>query len=295
MRKGSFSAEGSIFFPRAPRAAFRFPLVIIPGLEEGRFPAKLRQDPLLLDSERRRIGRLPIKSRRMEEERLLFDMAARSAEKRLVLMTSRLDESSDRERIPSQFFLHAAAAIRKSVVTVRDLAEGNIPGFRSVSLDNPAPIGDKAAVDEGEIRLRLIAADRDTAYPALRALEHLEPLRLTRPLAYDQARWAHRLTSYDGFLTDPKLTAWAARTLGASAGQVSASRLEEYAKCPYYFYLKRGMALAAWEEPAPLEGWIPLNGDWRSTRFSKTFLKIIAAKISGSIRGRTQAFTEFSG
>ena len=162
--EGQFQRRGVNLLSTSAARGLRFPLVIIPGLEEGRFPAKLRQDPLLLDSERRRIGRLPLKSRRMEEERLLFDMAARSAEKRLVLMTSRLDESSDRERIPSQFFLRAAAAIRKSVVTVRDLAEGNVPGFRSVSLDNPAPIGEEAAVDEGEIRLRLIAADRDTAY-----------------------------------------------------------------------------------------------------------------------------------
>jgi RecB family exonuclease len=257
--EGQFQRRGVSLLSTSAARGLRFPLVIIPGLEEGRFPTKLRQDPLLLDSERRRIGRLPIKSRRMEEERLLFDMAARSAEKRLVLMASRLDESSDRERIPSQFFLRAAAAIRKRVVTVRDLAEGSIPGFRSVSLDNPAPIGDEAAVDEAEIRLRLIAADRDSAYPALRALERLEPLRLTRPLAYDQARWAHRLTPYDGFLTDPKLTAWVTRTIGPSAGQVSASRLEEYAKCPYYFYLKRGMALATWEEPAPLEGMDPLD------------------------------------
>jgi ATP-dependent helicase/nuclease subunit B len=269
--EGQFQRRGVNLLSTSAARGLRFPLVIIPGLEEGRFPAKLRQDPLLLDSERRRIGRLPIKSRRMEEERLLFDMAARSAEKRLVLMTSRLDESSDRERIPSQFFLRAAAAIRKSVVTVRDLAEGNIPGFRSVSLDNPAPIGDEAAVDEGEIRLRLIAADRDTAYPALKALERLEPLRLTRPLAYDQARWAHRLTSYDGFLTDPELIAWAARTL--SAGQVSASRLEEYAKCPYYFYLKRGMALAAWEEPAPLEGMDPLERGLAVHAILENFLK----------------------
>ncbi len=269
--EGQFQRRGVNLLSMSAARGLRFPLVIIPGLEEGRFPAKLRQDPLLLDSERRRIGRLPLKSRRIEEERLLFDMAARSAEKRLVLMTSRLDESSDRERIPSQFFLRAAAAIRKSVVTVRDLAEGNIPGFRSVSLDNPAPIGDEAAVDEGEIRLRLIAADRATASSALRALEHLESRRLTRPLAYDQARWAHRLTPYDGFLTDPALIAWAARTL--STGQVSASRLEEYAKCPYYFYLKRGMALAAWEEPAPLEGMDPLERGSTVHSILENFLK----------------------
>ncbi len=271
--EGQFQRSGVNLLSTSVARGLRFPLVIIPGLEEGRFPAKLRQDPLLLDSERRRIGRLPIKAKRMEEERLLFDMAARSAEKRLVLMTSRLDESSDRERIPSQFFLRAAAAIRKKVVTIRDLAEGTIPGFRSVSLDNPAPMKDEVAVDEGEIRLRLIAADRDTAYPALRALEHLEPGRLARPLAYDQARWAHRLTSYDGFLSDPELVAWATRTLGSSACQVSASRLEEYAKCPYYFYLKRGMSLAAWEEPAPLEGMDPLERGSAVHSILENFLK----------------------
>ena len=101
--EGQFQRRGVNLLSTSAARGLRFPLVIIPGLEEGRFPAKLRQDPLLLDSERRRIGRLPIKSRRMEEERLLFDMAARSAEKRLVLMTSRLDESSDRERIPLNF------------------------------------------------------------------------------------------------------------------------------------------------------------------------------------------------
>jgi hypothetical protein len=257
--EGQFQRRGVNLLSTSAARGLRFPLVIIPALEEGRFPAKLRQDPLLLDSERRSIGGLPIKSKRVEEERLLFDMAARSAEKRLVLMTSRLEESSDRERIPSQFFLRVAAAVRGRIVAIRDLSEGAVPGFRSVSLDNPAPSEDEPAVDEGEIRLRLIAADRATASSALKALEHLEPYRLTGPLAYDQARWAHRLTSYDGLLSDPKLVQWAARTLGTSAGPVSASRLEEYAKCPYYFYLKRGMALSAWEEPAALEGMDPLE------------------------------------
>ena len=137
--EGRFQRSGVNLLSTSAARGLRFPLVIIPGLDEGRFPAKLRQDPLLLDSERRRMEGLPLKSKRIEEERLLFDMAARSAEKRLVLMTSRLDESSDRERIPSQFFLRAAAAIRGSAVCIRDLTRGNIPGFRSVSLDNPAP------------------------------------------------------------------------------------------------------------------------------------------------------------
>jgi RecB family exonuclease len=257
--EGRFQRSGVNLLSTSAARGLRFPLVIIPGLDEGRFPAKLRQDPLLLDPERRQMENLPLKSKRIEEERLLFDMAARSAEKRLVLMTSRLDESSDRERIPSQFFLRAAAAIRGSAVSIRDLTRGNVPGFRSVSLDNPAPEKNEIAVDEGEIRLRLITADRDLAHQALKALEKIEPLRLTKPLAFDHARWEHMLTPYDGCLTDPKLVRWIAGKFGASAGQVSASRLEEYAKCPYFFFLKRGMELEAWEEPGPIEAMDPME------------------------------------
>jgi ATP-dependent helicase/nuclease subunit B len=256
---GRFQRSGINLLSTSAARGLRFPLVIIPGLDEGRFPAKLRQDPLLLDSERRRMEGLPIKSKRAEEEKLLFDMAARSAEKRLVLITSRLDEGSDRERIPSQFFLRTAAAIQGTAVSIRDLNQGNVPGFRSISLDNPAPVKDDIAVDEGEIRLRLITADRDAAHQALKALEQLESHRLSRPLAYHQARWSHRLTPYDGYLTDPGLVQRMAQMLGSSAGQVSASRVEEYAKCPYLFFLKRGMALEAWEEPTPFEGIDPLE------------------------------------
>ncbi len=257
--EGRFQRSGVNFLSTSAARGLRFPLVILPGLDEGRFPAKLRQDPLLFDAERVRLGNLPLKSRRLEEERLLFDMACRSAEKRLVLMTSRLDEGSDRERIPSQFFLRAAAAVRGSLATMRDLTEGTIPGFRSVNLDNPAPPGDAVAVDEGEIRLRLITADPASAARALRALERIEPLRLKGPLAYDQARWARQMTPYDGCFADPALVRWLASRLGASAGQVSASRMEECAKCPYHFYLNRGMGLERWEEPAPAQGMDPLE------------------------------------
>jgi RecB family exonuclease len=81
---------------------------------------------------------------------------------------------------------------------------------------------------------------------------------MSRPLAYDRARWERKLTGFDGRLLDPVLVHWAAEKMGASAGQVSASRLEEYAKCPYLFFLKRIMDLEAWEEPLQTEGMDPL-------------------------------------
>ena len=270
---GRFQRSGVNLLSTSAARGLRFPLVIIPGLDEGRFPAKLRQDPLLLDSERSWMRKLPIKSRRVDEEKLLFDMAARSASKRLVLMTSRLDESSDRERIPSQFFLRAAAAIRGGIISMRELSLGNIPGFRSVSLDNPAPPKDEIAVDESEIRLRMVSSDHQTAQKVLEALAQLEPHRLRRSMAYDHARWNRKLTEYDGRLADNALIQWVAQKMGSAAGEVSASRLEEYAKCPYYFFLKRVVDLEPWEEPERTDAMDPLDRGLAVHSILEGFLK----------------------
>jgi len=174
-------------------------------------------------------------------------------------MTSRLDESSDRERMPSQFFMQVASWMRGCAITTRDLMQGEIAGFRSVSLDNPAPATEEVPIDEGEIRLRIITATSELAGAALQTLARLEPSRISRPLKYDHARWTNRLTQFDGLITDPALVRWTAQRLGIAAGQVSASRLEEYAKCPYAFFLKRAMELQGWDEERKAEGMDPLE------------------------------------
>ncbi len=288
--EGRFLRTGVNLLSPAAARGLRFPLVIVPGLDEGRFPARLRQDPLLLDLERSRIGtgRLPLKAQRGDEEKLLFDMAARSAERRLVLMTSRLDESSDRERIPSEFFLRAAAAARGAPAAVRDLVEGGIPGLRSVGLDNPAPAGDLIPVDDAEIRLRLLTARPGSSRSVLAALEKEEPDLLRGPIAYDRARWLPRLTPFDGKLTSPDLVRAVAAKVGPAAGQVSASRLEAYAKCPYLFYLRRVIGLEGWEEEEAPERMNPLDrgqavheilerflGDFAGEKFASTPVDIL--------------------
>jgi ATP-dependent helicase/nuclease subunit B len=256
--QGSFQRSGVNILSLAASRGLRFPLVIISGLEEGRFPSKLRQDPLLFDEERSRLTpRLPIKWERSEEEKLLFDMAVRSAEKRLVLMCSRLEENTDRERLPSTFFLRAVAAARGRPVSYRDLTQENIPGFRSVRLDRPAPGGDDIAIDEAEVRLRLLL-DQPRPQRVLYRLLRADPLRMAGPIAYSRARWEKRLTRFDGRIRHPELLRWIAGRVGTSAGQVSASRLEEYAKCPYLFFLRRVIQLEPWEEVKTGESIDPL-------------------------------------
>lgn len=259
--EGRFQRRGVNLLPAAASRGLRFPLVIVPGLEEGRFPARLRQDPLLLDAERAQLGDsfpLPLKSLRGEEEVLLFDMAVRSAEKRLVLMTSRLDEASDRERIPSQFFLRAASAASGASVNLAALTPEDVPGLRSVSLDDPGPGKGQRAVDKGEIRLGLIAGSSSHARAAVAEISRLEPLLLQGPLAYDRARWNRRLTEFDGRILDPQLLPFVSRTLLTDTTQLSPSRIEEYAKCPYLFYLRRVQELEEWEEEENVDALDPL-------------------------------------
>jgi ATP-dependent helicase/nuclease subunit B len=259
--EGRFQQSGVNLLSAAAARGLRFPLVIIPGLEEGRFPARLRQDPMLLDAERRQLGRpplLPLKSLRIDEEELLFAMAVGSAERRLVLVTSRLDEASDREKIPSQFFLRCAAAARGTPLTLNELNPEIVPALRSVSLDNPGPGKGQVAIDRGEIRLGLLTEDPAHARTALAEIAELEPSLMKGPVAYDHARWLQKLTQYDGHIQDPSLWPIVERMLGTGNSQMSASRVEEYAKCPYLFYLRRVQGLEKWEEEEQVDSLDPL-------------------------------------
>ncbi|MCL2878418.1 MAG: PD-(D/E)XK nuclease family protein, partial [Acidobacteria bacterium] len=245
---GRFQRSGVNLLGVSAARGLCFPLVVIPGLEEGRFPSSLRQDPLLPDVERRRLGSLPLRSARAGEERLLFDMAARSATGRLVLATSRLDENADREKFPSMFFLRAAAAVSGGRVTPGGFDAERVPGFRSVNLDAAAPAEGIAAVDEGEIRLRWIISGKVPAGRALKELALKEPQRLRAPLEYERSRRENRLTKFDGLIVDPRLIQWTRQKLDSGSGQMSASHFEDYARCPYSFFLKRILGLRILED-----------------------------------------------
>ena len=242
---GRFQRSGVNIMSVSAVRGLRFPLVVIPGIDEGLFPSRLKQDPLLPDAQRRRFASLPLRGARRGEEKLLFDMAARSAEKRLILVTSRLDESADREKFPSLFFLRAASAACGGRVAPSGLDAKNIPGFRSVSLDAAAPDEGIPAADEGEIRLRWIASGGFQAERALEELALSEPRRLRLPLEYERSRRKNRLTKFDGLISDPGLVQWTRRKF---EGQMSASRFEDYARCPYSFFLKRILELRIFED-----------------------------------------------
>ena len=125
-------------------AGLPFRVVAIPGLVEGGYPGVIRPDPFLLDEEREALAQpapaaprpdragqlslfgedgaapvapatlgerpLPTTQDRLLEARRLFHRAASQATERLILSYPRADPRTGRERLPSLFFVAAAAA-----------------------------------------------------------------------------------------------------------------------------------------------------------------------------------------
>ena len=101
--------DNLIMLPLASARGLRFDVVFIPGCVEGQIPFVGRQDPILLDHERKRLNELdssrelPLFSDRQNNERNLFDLACQSATKQIVFSFPRIDLATERQRMPSHY------------------------------------------------------------------------------------------------------------------------------------------------------------------------------------------------
>lgn len=207
-----------------------FPLVILLGLTEKVFPRLVREDPLLPDKERARIScNLPLKQRGYEEERLLFELATASAQEKLVLSYSRLDLAMGGPRLPS-FLLLESAAVSDSAALEK------LPNFRFVPLGQLDRGAD--ALEVGEYDLSRLATMRRVPRALITAMSPL----LAAGLEAQSTRWSQkRLTDYDGLVAEA----------GADLEkmEVSPSRLELLALCPFKYFCTHALGLGRWEEP----------------------------------------------
>jgi ATP-dependent helicase/nuclease subunit B len=254
---------GKVFVGPAETArGLSFEAVLIPGLAEKLFPRKIAEDPMLLDSQRRALGRgLPTNEDRVANERLALRLAVGAARRRVVLSYPRLDLEQSRPRVPSFYLLEAMRA-----------AEGRLPGFdelasraetfASLRVGWPAPDRPEDAIDEAEHDLALLEKLRDVepdqSVGAARYLLTSNP-HLGRALRFRARRWLARWTPADG-LVDPVPPARAALARHAlQARSFSATALQNYAVCPYRFFLYAVLRLARREEPEAIEEMDPLQ------------------------------------
>jgi RecB family exonuclease len=239
----------------------RFPVVVVPGLVEREFPLRRRQDPVLLDSQRARLNEaqgddplraLPIRSAGIDEERLLFRLAAEAAADTLVVSFPRLDPATARPRVASAFLLrlleeltgdrHDYDALERSERVTRIPLSRRFPLVRREALT-------REEFDGASI---VRAAESDSLEEIAYLVHAAGPL--PERLDMEEERWGKPFfTRYDGVLRKGALAAASELSGYTREGRpgkaVSATSLEEYATCPFRFLMHHVLGLEPTEEP----------------------------------------------
>ena len=259
---------GRVFVGGVEEVAGRsFDLVFVPGLAEGVFPRRAKEDPLLLDERRRTLRqagyRLGEDLGRTRREQLLLRLAIGAASRWLVVSYPRVDLVQGRARVPS---LYALDVLRGAEGSLPDLdALGRRAAAAGAAVVGwPAPAEPEDAVDEAEFDLALlqpllgpgapVAERRGRARFLLESNPHLK-----RALQARGRRWRRPWFPVDGLVD---ASAEARKTLAAQrigARSYSPTALQNYAACPYRFFLQAVLYLRPRKELVQLEQMDPMT------------------------------------
>lgn len=213
--------------------------IFILGAAESVFPAPAPEDPLLLDSERARLGalgelkaRLQQAAEKTDDNGLFYELIAQ-AERSLTL--SRPTYQDGAKWVESHLWRAARAVFTPGTPIERE-AIGAV-----VNVEDAATLGESA----------LAAADRLTGGETTRAAGWLSAAHGEAWARFAAARETERRRmsdepsdEYSARLASPALMAWIAAKYGADHGW-SASQFADYGRCGYYFFAKRLLALEA--------------------------------------------------
>lgn len=218
------------------------PVTFVAGLDEAAFPGRGLQDPVLLDEERAALSASLPSSADVLRSRL-YGLAAALAglRGRVVMSFSSYDIVEGRPSFPSSVVLQAFRLLRGDPALDYAALDDGLPeasGF--------LPGGAGRAFDEADWWLdRLTAEPRPDGgltvsanFPGLAA-----------GLAAAAARAGAKLTVYDGIVDIGPLRA-AVDPLAGRTAVMSATRLEQLAKCPFAYFLRHVLGVLPPEEVA---------------------------------------------
>jgi ATP-dependent helicase/nuclease subunit B len=242
-RVGRFG-QGVFVGRLAQAAATDFDVVYVLGMAEGTFPPRGREDPLLPDRDREASGvGLPLSRVRQAEERRDYLAALASAPVR-VLCFPRADPRAQRKRLPARWLVESATALAGNALGAGELATLSaqpwyrvVPSFEA-GVAHAEPAGSLTERDLRSLR-RWRAAGR---------LLRRHPFVLATPalaagVKASTARSSAALTSFDGLVGPlPDLRP-------SSEHPLSPTALEEWARCPFRYFLSRVLRLHAIERP----------------------------------------------
>ncbi len=230
-----------------------FDVVFLPGLAEGLFPRKASEDPLLLDELRHDISRdLVTRADHAANERLLMRTAVASATSRFIASYPSMDLTQGRPRVPSFYALEIARAIEGRLPSLRPF-ETRLGENSEARLVWPAPPDPTHAIDDAEYDLAWLARHRRAPY-----LNTANP-HLARSLEARRTRWESAWCSADGIVEPDAATHSKLEPLRLSKQAYSPSSLQDFAACPYRFYLHGMLHIEERTEAAAIEQLDPLT------------------------------------
>jgi ATP-dependent helicase/nuclease subunit B len=238
-----------------------FDAVFVPGLAEKMFPRKIVEEPILLDGIRAQIeGDLATNQTRLERERLALALAAGAAERRIFFSYPRIDLDQARPRVPSFYALEAVRS-----------AEGRLPDFAELArraetatttrLGWPAPPDPMTAIDDAEHDLAILSdlmALSDGVAGRARYLLTVNPY-LARALRSRYQRWSPNWTTADGLLSRSDVVRTIMGRHALAARSYSPTALQNFARCPYRFFLQAVQGLTPREMPVMIDELDPLQ------------------------------------
>ncbi len=243
------SRYGAVFVASLAEApGMSFDVVFVPGLNEGVLPKPLREDPLLLDSQRN-VLKIP----GSQDDTQLLRTAVATARRRFVGSWSRVDLATGRERVPSfyAFEIAEAAGSEQLDVTafVRRARESS-----EARLGWPAPEDPSHAIDAAEYDLATLRPHWNAPPSGEAVWLKSANTHLFRALNARRHRWDRAWTAADGLIeTDVHVGLELERHYALSVRSYAPTRLEQYARCPYRFYLQSILGLRAPDRPAAIQ------------------------------------------
>lgn len=258
------SRFGCVFVGTPEHARGRsFDVVFIPGLAERSFPEKVREDPVLLDVSRRKLGAgLRIQEDRVRQERLLLRLAIGAATRRLYLSYPRVEVGLGRPRVPSFYALDVQRAVTGRVPEIVAW-EREAAHLADASLDWPAPRNPRHAIDDSEHDLATLRGLLRSDPEAVRGrATYLFTLNngLGRSLRTRWARWRQkRWSTYDGVCSQSEEIRLALDSYRLRSRSYSPTSLQHFARCPYRFLLAAIYRLVPHELPRKIERLDPLT------------------------------------